>query len=128
MRSSKATVPRSPTTLKGADRRKYPRSAQRFRIGIRLEPPVIFSDVERRPEVIEGTLINVSRGGALFSHDQYLAPHAPCSVEIYGAAGHVIPNTSQAHIVRTIREPRGGYLTGIQFSQPLRTVVGSGDK
>jgi len=83
-----------------------------MKVGVRVEQPMF-------PEspVVEGTLIDLSHGGAQFRLDEYLAPHVPCSVEIYG--DKVIPSVSRAHVVRTARARRGGYITSIEFVKPL---------
>ena len=106
------------------DRRKYPRVSRRMRVGVRVEQPMFFGNAGEGAPVVEGTLIDLSRGGAQFSIDKYLAPHAPCSVEIYGGAGKVVPSVSRAHVVRTARVPRGGYITSIEFLEPLVAVEG----
>lgn len=71
---------------------------------------------------MHGTLINVSLGGALFSVEDYMSPQEPFSVEIYGAVGRVIPNKASGHVVRTSAGPGGGYLSGVEFATPLRTI------
>jgi len=90
-----------------------------MKVGVRVEQPMF-------PEspVVEGTLIDLSHGGAQFRLDKYLAPDVPCSVEIYGGAGKVVPSVSRAHVVRTARVPRGGYITSIEFLEPLVAVEG----
>ena len=115
MRSWKPSVESSATPDKGEDRRKYPRVSRRMKVGVRVEQPMF---------VVEGTLIDLSHGGAQFRLDKYLAPHVPCSVEIYGGAGKVVPSVSRAHVVRTARVPRGGYITSIEFLEPLVAVEG----
>ena len=124
MRFGKPLVESSATPDKGKNRRKYPRVSRRMRVGVRMEQPMFSGNAGEGSPVVDGTLINVSRGGAQFRLDKYLAPHAPCSVEIYGAAGEVVPSVSRAHVVRTARVPRGGYVTSIRFVEPLVTVEG----
>ena len=121
----KPLVESSATPDKGKNRRKYPRVSRRMRVGVRMDQPVFSGNGggERSP-VVDGTLINVSRGGAQFSLDKYLAPDAPCSVDIWWGAGKLAPSASRAHVVRSVRVPRGGYITSVRFVEPLVAVEG----
>ena len=120
----KPLVESSATPDKGKNRRKYPRVSRRMRVGVRMHQPMLSGNPGEGSSVVDGTLINVSRGGAQFRLDKYLAPHAPCSVEIWWGAGKLVPSSSRAHVVRTVRVPRGGYITSIRFVEPLVTVEG----
>ena len=122
MRPSSPAALGSADSLNVSDRRRFPRSSQCYKVGVRLEPPTIWLEPGEASSIIRGTLINVSLGGALFSIDDYLAPNAQCSVEIYGAAGRVIPNKTLGHVVRTSAGPSGGYLSSVEFVKPLRTI------
>ena len=82
---------------------------------------------EETSAIMDGTLINVSLGGALFSVDNYMAPNAPCSVEIYGAWGRIIPSKTHGRVVRTSAEPSGGYLSGVEFLTPLKAIKEPGE-
>ena len=99
-----------------ADRRKFPRSSQRYKVRI------LSQKLNEEPAVLDGTLINVSLGGALFRVDAYMSPQDPCSVEIYGAAGRVIPKKALAHVVHTSVGPNGEYLLRVEFVKPLKTI------
>ena len=121
MRLSSPTTPGSARSLSGLDRRQYPRSSQLYRVRIRTEK------LGEGPLTMQGTLINVSLGGAPFSVDRYLSPRNPCSIEICGAAGRVIPNKAVGQVVRTSVEPSGGYLSGVEFVTPLRAIKGPGE-
>jgi hypothetical protein len=85
---------------------------------------MLFGNAGEGSPVAEGRLIDLSRGGARFRLDEYLAPHAPCLFNFYGRAGEVLPSVSRAHVVRTARMPRGGYITSIEFLEPLVAVDG----
>ena len=56
------------------------------------------------------------------------AEPSPCSVEICGAAGRVIPNNAVGQVVRTSVEPSGGYLSGVEFVTPPRAIKGPGGR
>lgn len=122
MASRRPSAVPSAAAGKGKDRREFPRLSQHLKVGVHVKQPVLFSSPGRGPAVMEGTLINVSRSGALLSLGEYLAPHAACSIEFYGAAGRICPSLSGARVVRTTRQPGGGYRIGVQFDEALTSV------
>ncbi len=108
-------------SLNPSDRRKFPRSSQRYEVRVRSEKP------DQASVVMTGTLINVSLGGALFSLGAYMSPQEPCSVEIYGAAGRVIPNKTLAHVIHTSLGPSGDYQLRVEFVKPLKSIKEPGE-
>ena len=121
MHPSSPATPGSASSLSGLDRRKFPRSSQNYRARISTEK------LGEGSVIMEGTLINVSLGGALLSVRSYMSPRDPCFVEIHGAVGRVIPNQAVGQVVRTTVGPSGGYLSGIEFVTPLRTIKEPGE-
>ena len=116
MLPSTSAKPGAGASWNQADRRKFPRSSQRYEV--RICPGKLGEETA----VMNGTLINVSLGGALLSVDAYMSPEAPCSVEIYAAAGRVIPDKTLAHVVHTSIGPRGEYVLRVKFVKPLKTI------
>ena len=122
MHLSSPTATSSADSLKGPDRRRFPRSSQRYKARVSIAATTTLLARGRTSAIMDGTLINLSLAGALFSVDNYMVPNAPCSVEIYGAAGRVIPSKTHGRVVRTSAEPSGGYLSGVEFVTPLKTI------
>ena len=118
---SSSAKPGAGAVSKQPDRRKFPRSSQRYQVRICSEK------LGEESVVMNGTLINVSLGGALFSVDAYMSPQEPCSLEIYGAAGRVIPNKTLAHVVRTSVGPCGDYQLRVEFVKPLKSIKEPGE-
>jgi hypothetical protein len=77
--------------------------------------------------ITRGQLLNISLGGALVSVQDYVPRRQPCSVEIYGAVGRVIPNYVIGRVVGTSVDRRGDFLLRIEFAEPLITIKEPGE-
>ncbi len=112
--TSRATS--SERTEQTVERRKYPRSESFYPVRIHVErfgaPPILTN----------GILLNVSRGGALLSVDGYLPRDQPCEVEIYGAAGRVIPHRVFSRVIETSIGPGEDFRIRVEFSKPLDSI------
>lgn len=104
-----------------AERRRYPRSESFYPVRIHVER------LGARSVLTHGILLNLSRGGALLSVDGYLPREQPCQVEIYGAAGRVIPHRVFSRVVETSIGPGDDFRIRVEFAQPLE-VIGRPDE
>ena len=105
---------RAETTTR--ERRKYPRSESFYAVRIHVER------LGAKPVVTHGILLNVSRGGALLSVDGYLPREQPCQVEIFGAAGRVIPHRVFSRVVETSMGPGDDFRMRVEFAHPLEVI------
>jgi len=99
-----------------AERRRYPRSESFYAVRVHVER------LGAEPVLTHGMLLNVSRGGALLSVDGYLPRDQPCRVEIYGAAGRVIPHRVFSRVVETSVGPGDDFRMRVEFAQPLEVI------
>ena len=100
-----------------AERRRHPRSESFYPVRLHIER------LGAEAVLRHGILLNVSRGGALLSVDGYLPRDQPCEVEIYGAAGRVIPHRVFSRVVETSIGPNDDFRMRVEFSQPLQTIT-----
>ncbi len=99
-----------------SERRKYPRSESFYPVRIHVER------FGAEAALRHGILLNVSRGGALLSIDGYLPRDQPCQVEIYGAAGRVIPHRVFSRVIETSIGPGDDFRLRVEFAKPLETI------
>lgn len=99
------------------ERRKYPRSESFYPVRLHVER------LGAEAVLRHGILLNVSRGGALLSVDGYLPRDQPCEVEIYGAAGRVIPHRIFSRVVETSIGQDDDFFMRVEFSQLLDTIT-----
>lgn len=98
------------------ERRKYPRAESFYAVRLHVER------LGAQPVLTHGILLNVSRGGALLSVDSYLPQEQPCQVEIYGAAGRVIPHRVFSRVVETSVGPGDDFRVRVEFAHPLEVI------
>jgi hypothetical protein len=99
------------------ERRAYPRSDSFYPVRLHVERLGAESTLRH------GILLNVSRGGALLSVDGYMPRDQPCEVEIYGAAGRVIPHRIFSRVVETSVGEGDDFRIRVEFSKPLETIT-----
>jgi hypothetical protein len=99
------------------ERRRYPRSESFYPVRIHVQR------LGAAAVLTNGILLNVSRGGALLSVDGYLPRDQPCEVEIYGAAGRVIPHRVFSRVVETRVGPGDDFRIRVEFSKPLESIT-----
>ena len=116
MRSSRPGASGPVDPVSAAERRGFPRSTQRYEVCIRA------TDSPDEPILTQGTLINVSLSGALMSVKDFLSRDQPCTVEIFGAFGRVIPNRIVGRVVGTSLGPKGDFFLRVEFSEPLEEI------
>jgi len=106
-----------PTATRLTERRAHPRSDSFYPVRLHIER------LGAETVLRQGILLNVSRGGALLSVDGYLPRDQPCELEIYGAAGRVIPHRVFSRVVETSIGEGDDFRIRVEFSKPLETIT-----
>jgi hypothetical protein len=116
MQSSTLVPPSTPPSASAANRREFPRSPQRYQVRIRA------MDTGAGPVTTQGTLVNVSMGGALVRVEDFIRRGTLCSVEFPGAEYRLIPHQANGRILGTSVGARGDFLLRIEFAERLKAI------
>ncbi len=99
------------------DRRVFPRINSQCKLMIAIQP----TGGKVPPSAIDAFARDVSRGGVGAVIPNGAPKHTRCLVRFSDAAGEIFPDLTWG-VVRRVEEQRDGFLVGIEFDTPLKTL------